>query len=210
MHSGKQAIEKHSKAMDERRKIVNPAVFVKRVCLDFLQKMYSQNESGHFKYDPDDSKTEIQICDQHAVNLSGQNIRPAIVALRGPVSSQGLGLGNGSMENRHVPTGKTTYNDLLLGSVAFSCYSTKGIEAENIAYHVFNCFKVLKNVVKGQGLFHVHAVNLGSEALVESGATDELYMVPVYVSLQVGDRWSIDDKGARELRQIIIECMNSF
>ena len=195
---------------NHREMTPNIAVFAKRASLLFLQELFASRKVGCFKYDQDDTKTEIQISDQHTVNLETIHVKPAIVAVRGPMSASNLGLGSSGIERHDLMSGDKVYNDMISGSVAFSCYAREGVEAENIAYLVFNSFKYFKSILRKEGFFSVQGVNIGSESLIESGAEDELYMVPVYVTLQIQDRWKLTDTAARKLRAIIIECQNQL
>lgn len=105
-----------------------------------------------------------------------------------------------------MPTGKTTFNDLLTGSVAFSCFSREGTEAEQIAHLVFNSFKFFRHVLQKRGFFSIKSLNIGAESLVvQDGDNDDLYMVPVFVTAQIQDRWSLSNEAAQELKRIIIE-----
>jgi len=188
-------------------RVPNVAVFLKRTTLEFLQIIFNTREPGSFHYDgEDDTKTEIQITDQHAVDLEAVQVRPAIVSVRGPVSWRQLGLGGGAVEGRFTPTGKTTFNDLLTGSVAFSCLSREGIEAEQIAHLVFNSFKVFRPVLQKYGFFSIKSLNIGSETLVvQDGDNDDLHLIPVFITAHVQDRWSLDEITAKKLEKIIIE-----
>lgn len=190
--------------------IPNVAIFLKRTTIEFLQILFSIREAGHYRYEEDDTKTEIQISDQHIVNMEAVHTRPSIVAVRGPLSWQGLGLGGNAMEMRSMTTGKTTFNDLLIGSVAFSCISREGVEAENLAHLVFNSFKFFRPVLQKQGFFTIKSLNIGAETLVvQEGANDDLYIVPVYITAQIQDRWTLDEIAARKLEAIIIETMTN-
>ncbi len=201
---------KGNKKREQREQFPNVAIYIKRAALLFLQELFAGRPEGSWKYDSDDTKTEIQISDQHTVNLDAVQVKPSIVAIRGPISAQNMGLGGNGLENRNLQSGARTYNDLLSGSIAFSCYAREGIEAENLAYIVFNSFKLFKPILRESGYFTIKGVNLGAETLIESGSEDELYMVPVYVSVQVNDRWKLDDKAARKVKDIIISCQNHF
>ena len=189
--------------------IPNSALFVKRTLLEFLQIMFGDRPEGDFRYDQDDTKTGIQICDQHAVNLDAIAVRPAIIAVRGPISWMGnQGLGGSAVEMRDLKTGKETYNDMLVGSVALSCLSREGPEAENLAHLVFTSFKFFRRVLQKKGFFTVHSLNIGSESLIETeGQDDGLYLVPVYVSVQTQDRWSLDETKARRLEKLVIQTV---
>ena len=120
--------------------VPNVAVFLRRTAIEFLQIVFGTRESGSFRYDDDDTKTEIQIADVHSVDLTAVNLRPLIVGVRGPVAWQGLGLGGSASAGRTIKTGAHHFSDLLTGSVAFSCVSREGIEAEQVGHLVFNSF----------------------------------------------------------------------
>lgn len=195
------------RSIDDEKHIPNVAIFLKRTTLEFLQILFSTRAKGSFHYDlEDDTKTEIQIHDQHAVDLEAVHVRPAIVGIRGPISWQGLGLGQSSVEGINRQTGKTTFNDLLTGSMAFSCISREGAEAEQIAHLVFNSFKFFRPVLQKLGFFSIKSMNLGSEALIVTDSDhDDLYLVPVYISASIQDRWSLSQTDARKLEEILIE-----
>ncbi len=188
--------------------IPNVAIFLKRTTIEFLQILFSLRDKGFYRYEQDDTKTEIQISDQHTVDLEAVHVRPAIVAVRGPLSWQGLGLGGNAMEKRSMTTGNYTFNDLLTGSVAFSCISREGTEAEQLAHLVFNSFKFFRPVLQKQGFFTIKSLNIGAESLVvQEGDNDDLYVVPVFITAQIQDRWTLSDTAARKLEQVIIETM---
>jgi hypothetical protein len=200
------ALKKSS--IKDSQHIPNVAIFLKRTTIEFLQILFSQREVGSFKYDSDDTKTEIQISDQHTVDLEAVHVRPGIICVRGPLSWQGLGLGGNSMESRSMTTGSHTFSDLLTGSVAFSCISREGTEAEQLAHMVFNSFKFFRPVLQKQGFFTIKSLNIGGESLVvQEGDNDDLYVVPVYVTAQIQDRWTLRDDAARKLEKIIIEML---
>lgn len=189
-------------------KIPNAAIFLRRTALEFLQIIFSQRAPGSLHYDPDDTQTEIQISDVHAVSLEAINLRPAIVGVRGPLSWQGQGLGGGAVESRSMMTGNQTFSDLLTGSVAFSCISREGLEAEQIGHIVFNSFKFFRPILQQYGYFTIKSLNIGAEQLIEQeGADDKTTLVPVIITAQIQDRWTLQSNVERKLRKIIIETM---
>jgi hypothetical protein len=201
---GKKPIKRGS--FVDSREIPNVSIFLKRITIEFLQILFGARAPGSYHYDKDDSLTEIQISDQHAVDLEATHVRPFIVAVRGPLSWQGTGLGASSFESLKIPTGTQTMNDLLTGSVAFSCMSREGTEAENLAHIVFNSFKFFRPILQKHGFFSIKSMNIGGESLVyQEGDNDDLYLVPVYVTAQIQDRWTLSDEAARKLESIIIE-----
>ncbi len=192
-------------------KIPNVAIFLKRTALEFLQIIFSTRGNGFFRYDEDDTKTEIQISDVHAMDLTSVSRRPAIIAVRGPLSWQGIGLGGGGVQSVEMSTRRTVMTDLLTGSVAFSVISREGIEAEQIAHVVFNSFKFFRPILMKYGFFNVTSLNIGAESLVEQeGSDDKTTVVPVYLSAQVQDRWALEETAARTLQGIIISNMATF
>jgi hypothetical protein len=145
------------------------------------------------------------ISDQHAIDLEAVHVRPSIVGVRGPLTWSQIGLGGNSIESINTTTRKTVMNDLLTGTVAFSCLSREGTEAEQIAHLVFNSFKLFRSVLQKQGFFSIKSLNIGGEALiVQDGDNDDLYLVPVYVTASIQDRWSLDEQTKRRLERIII------
>lgn len=204
--SGKLGIHRSTIANGE--KIPNVAIFLKRTTIEFLQVIFAQRAAGSFRFSPDETQSEIQISDVHAVDLAVASKRPAIIAVRGPLSWQGLGLGGGSVEGRSMTTGAYTFNDLLTGSVAFSCISREGIEAEQIGHLVFNSFKFFRPTLQKYGFFTIKSLNIGAEALIEQeGSDDRTTVVPVFITAQIQDRWKMEDTTARQLRKIVIETL---
>lgn len=196
------------RSIDDGDKIPNVAIFLKRTALEFLQIIFSQR--ADFRYDPDDTRTGIQIVDVHAVDLKTAGVRPMIVAVRGPLSWQGTGLGGNAMEGRNVSTGDTTFNDILIGSVALSCISREGIEAEQVAHLVFNSFKFFRPILQKQGFLTIKSLNVGAEMLIESeGSDDKTTVVPVYITAQIQDRWKLTQNVARKLQKVIIENLTN-
>lgn len=191
--------------------IPNVAIFLKRTALEFMQVIFSQREPGSFHYDQDDELSQIIIADVHAVDLKTVGSRPAIVAVRGPLSWTGTGLGGSSLEQRKVATGKYTFNDILTGSLAISCISREGVEAEQIGHIVFNSFKWFQPVLRKYGFLSIKSLNIGAEQLIEAeGADDKTYIVPVYITAQIQDRWTLDTTAERNLQKIVIQSLNEM
>ena len=185
-------------------RIPNAAVFLKRTALEFLQIVFSQRAIGSFHYDMDDTVSEILIADVHAVDLQTVGVRPTIIGVRGPLSVQPASIG--SVESRNLSTGGYTFNDLLTGSVAFSCISREGIEAEQLGHLVFNSFKVFRPVLQKYGFFTIKSLSIGAETLVEQeGANDLTTVVPIYITAQIQDRWVLESSVEKQLKKVVIE-----
>lgn len=189
-------------------RVPNHTLFITRTAIEFLQVIFSRRARGQLKWDKDITNTEIQISDVHAVNLTNKNQRPMIIAVRGPLGWQGLGLGGNSLESRNMPTGDRIHNDLLTGSIALNCISREGVEAEQIAYLVANSFKFFGSELRKFGFFSIKSLNIGAESLIEQeGSEDLTSLVPVYITASVQERVSIKEEVARPLREIIINVL---
>ena len=193
----------HRRSIISGMDIPNAAIFLKRTALEFLQILFNERPAGSFHFDQDDTKTEIIISDLHAVDLKMVGMRPAIIAVRGPLSWQGPGLG--SVLGRDIPTGSYTFKELLTGSLALSCVSREGIEAEQIAHLVFNSFKYFRPVLQKYGYFQIKSLSIGGESLVEiDGSNDMMVVVPIMISAMIEDQWTLEETAAKQLRKIVI------
>lgn len=197
-------LEKRS--IETNEKIPNSAIFLKRTALEFLQIVFSARPQDSFKYDADDTISEIQIQDAYAANLKTMGSMPSIIAVRGPVSWMGQGLGGNSLEMRNVPTGDHTFNDVLVGSLTFNCMSREEVEAEDLAMIVMNSFRYFRPALQKYGFLTIKSLNLGASSLIDAqGIDDKLYAVPVYVTAMVQERVSVTDTAPRQLREIVIK-----
>lgn len=197
-----------------RHSIDNPSetiesvpTFVKNTALRFLQVVYSERGEGELRYLHDDEEgTEIKIVDQYAYQLDSNDMRPAIVGVRGSINWQNIGLTNG-MQELNFRTGQEKRTDMLNGSVALNCLSRVGLEAEQIASDVFNLFKVFRTTLTKFGFFTVSSMSIGPEQLIEAQGEADLFMVSVLVQCQLQDRWMLEPKSAAELRKIVLETL---
>jgi len=186
------------------KRIPNSAIFLKRTALEFLQIVFSCRED--YKYDPDDTITGIQIADSHAADLSSMNVRPAIIAVRGPISWRNLGLGGGAVNSRDMKTGSYSFADLLTGSISLSVISREGIEAEQIAHSVFSLFKYFRPELQKYGFFSIQNLSMGSESLIEQEGTDDVtYAVPISMTASVAETALLVDDVGRKLKKVVIE-----
>jgi hypothetical protein len=178
--------------------------FIKNTCLRFLQIVYASREEGYLRYLDDEEMTEIKIADQHAFQLEATEQKPAIIAVRGGLNWQQIGMNQGmqSMERR---TGEIQSTDLIVGSVGFSCLSRVGLEAEQIASDVFNLFKFFRRTLQKQGFFTIKSMSIGSEQLIDVQGEPKLFLVPVSLTCQVQDSWTLEPEAAARLKRMVIQ-----
>lgn len=178
--------------------------FIKSNALRFLQIVYGEREKGNLHYNESEEETEIKIADQYAFQLEASDKKPGIIAVRGSLGWQNLGMNRG-MQELDMRTQETKNTDLIAGSVGFSCISRVGLEAEQIASDVFNLFKFFRPTLTKFGFFNIRSMNVGPEQLVEAPGEAKLFLVSVLMQCQVQDRWVLEPKSAVELRKVVIE-----
>lgn len=181
------------------------ANFVKNTGLRFLQLVYQQRESNNLKYIHDDEDaTEIRISDQHAFQLEATDLKPAIIAVRGSMQWGNVGMNNG-LQSLNMRTGQEERTDIISTSVAFSCLSRVGLEAEQIASDVFNLFKFFRKTLSKHGFLTIRSASIGPEQLIEAPGEPKLFLVSVLLTCQVQDRWLLEPKAAAELKRVVVE-----
>jgi len=196
----------YRKTLDGFRSEDNVLSFLKKTCIQFLQTVYSERKPTNLRYDDDEDKTEIKIVDQYAFQLEADEVRPAIIGIRGPVSYQPIGM-NVGMQEMTMGGGVTANTDMLHSSVGFSCLSRVGLEAEQIASDVFNSFKFFRGTLQKAGFFSIKTLNVSSEQMIRAQGDPELFMVSVTMSCQLQDKWIIEPKAAAELRKIVLVAL---
>jgi len=192
-----------------RQRIPNTAIFLKRTAIEFLQIVFSLRED--YRYDPDDTITGIQIADSYAADLTSVNVRPAIIATRGPISYRNLGLGGGAVSFRNMKTGSHEYTDLITGSLSFNIFSREGIEAEQLAHLVFSSFKFFRPDLQKYGYFTIQNLSMGGASLIEQeGADDVTYAVPVSMTASVVDKAVNEEIVGRTLKKVVTQVIANF
>ena len=170
---------------------------IKQLGLEFLQVMHSEDGPGTDRiWTEDPQQSEIMIVDKYTFNLDDVNVRPAIVANRGP-QRWGNSSGISQLQEMDPRTAKRIHTDLINGSVIFNCFAKDGIEAETIAGNVFDWFRVFRIPLRKSGFFKIDSAMIGEEALVKSDSTPDLSVVPVQVNASIQVRWSIEPRATR-------------
>jgi len=184
---------------------------IKNYVLEFCQLIFD-GKNFPLTWDSDQAKTQLNIVDKYAFNLTQVTNNPAIVANRGPLAWMNKG-GIAKRQGLDFRTGKETFTDLVRGSVTLSVFSRSGLEAENMAGFIFESLTsfryTLRNLTnRGRiqsnfGLFKIEAATIGEEALVKSNARPELSVVPVAIAAIAQRRWSVEPRDARKLQQVV-------
>lgn len=200
---------------DENRRYVWPHEVIKGYALEVAQLLfYEGNPLGNIVWSPDESASQITICDKYAFNLAQVGTTSAIVANRGPLQ-WARSSGFRQMQSMDMRTDRRTYTDLVAGSVVLSCFSRSGAEAELIAGYLFESFQALRDVLRKLatrgimrashlGMFKIDAAQMGEEALVKGGSRPEVSVVPVAIQARVQRRWSVEPQGQQKLRNVAL------
>lgn len=170
---------------------------IKQLGLEFLQVMYSA-DGPHTdrEWDEEEDRSGIAIVDKYSFNLEDVNVRPAIVANRGPQKWANVS-GIQQMQSLDPRTGTKIHSDLIQGSVIFNCFARDGVEAETIAGNVFDWFRVFRDPLRKIGYFRIDSSMIGEEALVKSDSKPDLSVVPVQIDAAIQVRWSIQPRANR-------------
>jgi hypothetical protein len=162
----------------------NPLFHVTRICLAFLQGLFSYADKGFLRWTSDPEETDIIITDSAPIEAESVNKRPAIVSVRGPVRWAGIALDQ--LAHYDFKTGERTHTDLLSGFMTFNCLSRKKVPAELMAWVTGRHCWILRRMMLRQG-FHDFGqkIEIGSPSPpggIIQGTTDpEIINVPVMV-----------------------------
>lgn len=178
--------------------------FIKNTGLRFLQTAFSQRRAENFRYDDNEELTELKIADQYAFQLEAAEKKPAIIAVRGSLNWSNIGINEG-MQELNMRTGEEGQTDIVTGSVAFTCLSRVGLEAERLASDVFSLFKFFRRTLRKHGFFSIRSMSIGPEQLVEAPGEPKLFLVSVLMTCQVQDKWVLEPKAAAQLKKVVIQ-----
>ena len=165
-----------------------PIEALRNLFVGFCQGLFNAAPPGSYHWDEDDAVTEIIIQDEAVVKEEVLHKRPCITLTRGQMQAYGFGLDD--MVSYDVNTGKKTKSCLNPGVMVINCCSRVSLEAENIAWVVYEHVWVLRDMLIQSGrLFDVGRGNtLGSPSpagsIVSGDSGDEWIVVPVSVPFQ--------------------------
>lgn len=164
-----------------------PIEALRGLFVGFCQGLFNAAPPGCYHWDADDQTTEIVIQDEAPIKEQVMQKRPLITITRGPVQAYGLGLDD--MVEYDVDTERKTKSILVPGTVTINCCSRVTLEAENIAWVIFEHIWLLRDLLIRAGLFDTGRNNtLGAPspagAIIANDSGDEWVCVPVSVPFQ--------------------------
>jgi hypothetical protein len=160
----------------------NPLFHISRVCLGFLQGLFSEAPKGCFHWVADREQSEIVITDDLPIDYDVVNKRPAIASVRSATAFGNVAMDN--MMETNLKTGSRLCTDLISGHITFNCLSRTKVEADNLGWLVGRHIWIFRHVFLRSG-FHEFGlgIQIGAPSpagLLVSGAGDtEILTVPV-------------------------------
>lgn len=183
----------------------NPLEHLVRLCIIFAQELWKEAPTGNFKWDPDETVSEILITDDAPLEPEVIEKRPAIVSVRSQCGWAGIGLDQ--LQNLSIKTGERVHTDMISGNLTLNCLSRVKTEAELIAWVTANHFWVLKYVLMKCG-FHkigeqIQVLSASPPGAIISGDTEgEIINVPVVIPFHFQHSVTVSEEGLRVLNKI--------
>jgi len=183
----------------------NPLEHLVRLCLIFLQELWKEAPPGNFKWDPDETMTELLITDDAPIEPEVIEKRPAIVSVLSQCGWAGIGLDQ--LQSLSIRTGERVHTDMISGNITMNCLSRVKTEAQLIAWVTANHFWVLKYILMKLG-FH----KIGEQtqilaasppgALISGDTEAEIVNVAVVIPYHFQHSVTVSEEGLRVLNRI--------
>jgi hypothetical protein len=171
----------------------DPLFFFTKLFVRFLQVVFHSFPKGSYRWDPDDSTTDIVISDVGSLGNEVVEKRPSIIVQRGQASWSNISMNQ--FKSFDFTTGATTHTDLIASSVIYNCMAIEGLEAQRIAWISSYATRTLKRNLLRSGLHRVgENIEMGAESDASSLLGDpnsEISLVPVMVPFFFQDTYSI-------------------
>lgn len=164
-----------------------PLTALRNLFVGFCQGLFNAAPPGQYHWDEDPQTTEIIIQDEATVKEEVLQKRPLITITRGPMQAYGFGLDD--MLQYDADIDRKTKSILVPGTMTINCCSRVQLEAEDLAWVVFEHIWLLRDLLIKAGLFDTGRNNtLGSPSpagsIIADDGGDEWICVPVSVPFQ--------------------------
>ena len=164
-----------------------PLEWLRNVYVGFCQGLFNEAPPGSYHWDEDDDTTEIIIQDESPIEEEVMNKRPLVVISRGPIQAYGLGMDD--MLQYSPDISRKTKSILVPGTITINACSRVSMEAENIAWVIFEHIWLLRDLIIQAGVFDTgRNCTLGAPspagAIITNDSGDEWVAVPITVPFQ--------------------------
>ena len=138
----------------------------------------------------DSNETKVIIADKYSYELEAVEQRPIISVQRGAIRPFGRHIGHfrGS-DLRAVDS----FVEAFRVDFVVLCLSRVGLEAETLAQLVFQFIMRYRSKLREKGFLDIKASSLGEERIAKSDSKIDISVVPVTISVEITDSWSVID-----------------
>lgn len=164
---------------------------IKHLFLSFAQEYFANY--APLRWDYDAGKTNVIIADKTATDIGIAARRPSIILSRGDFGWMYVTRGQdgrnvqdiASLMGKEPSAGyfsRSSFTDLLRGSVSFNVLSKNGNQTERMAEYLYTGITGYQEEFKKRGIFKFNGLNLGSEQMVRAGTEIELVGVTIDIN----------------------------
>jgi hypothetical protein len=140
-----------------------PLYYFTRVFLIFLQGLFEQFETGHYKWSSDEKMSEIGIHDQVPIPRDRVEQKPQIVTMRGPAQFANLTLDQ--LRKLNPRTGEKERTDLVSCTMTVNAIAKNGVECQRIAWIIMRHIRTFKASLQRAGMHRVgDEIQMGPES----------------------------------------------
>lgn len=201
--------------LDPRPEKLDPAVrnyeypypvLFRIVFINFLRRNFYGAYLGGYKYDPDETKTEVIIKDGHG-DTETPGKRPAIMIHRGDLQALDQGYNN-NLLTEDWSSDSSSHADLLITSLTVQCFEKNAILSEYLANLVFCMIRYHKKELNGLGIAKLSDFTMSAPQKSAYGEGDTETSPTTYycnVSMQVflQQSWKMRWKTREEMEEFI-------
>lgn len=162
----------------------SPREYYLLLIVRFLQGLFNFMPQDHFRWDPDEEKTQITITGDAPLNRTVVEAHPALVVVPGPVQNLHIAVGNLLAAN--LVTDVMTYTDLYDGAFAIYAIAQSEAVAMRLAEIVDSQMRAHRPLLERPGGFHkiahqIFTQNPSPPGSLVQGDPESLVMVQVSV-----------------------------
>lgn len=181
-------------------------VLFRVVIINFLRECFYGAAVGGYKYDPDDSKTEVVIKDG-AGETAAPGKRPAVMINRSEIVPLDKGMGN-NMVFSNFNTGSSQHSDWLITNIIISCFEQNSLLSEYLANIVFSMLRYHKKELNSLGISKIRDFSIGVPQKSPYGDGDTETKITSFrcdVSMQIHlqQSWKLRWKTREEIQDYI-------
>ncbi len=161
----------------------------------FVQGLFAAQPKNSYRWDPDDSLSDILISNEMSLEEEVMNKRPAITFTRGPITFSPIGIGD--IDSYDFTTGKVTKDTLVPGTMIANVVSRFPLECEDVAWIVAESLWIFRSLLMRAGFFDIgQRPNIGAPSpagsiVADSELADQYTVVAVSIPFVFPRRASI-------------------